>query len=239
MVSVVSPAWFSADEMVSCGLVDPRVLAVAKEHVIAVMPLIVNPGFNQEALSRLLHNADARQRAIVQWSISAFSIAWRDTVRLREPPHERPRCVHAVLPRDGASAPCKGFKLSVAVVHRPDEQAGPTGYHKWLFKNCGRVRPCCIGKRWGFVSVMTYSQHTRRTTPGQTQGSVDERRCAILSQVHAAEKLSLVYLWSRSIGIPPSTRRASRSTPTHGSVVGLCRCRRAAGSFQRQGAVER
>ena len=65
MISVVSPAWFSADEDgVVWGSVDPRVLAVAKEHAIAVMPLIVNPGFNQEALSRLLHNADARQRAI-------------------------------------------------------------------------------------------------------------------------------------------------------------------------------
>jgi spore germination protein YaaH len=59
----------------------------------------------------------------------------------------------------------------MAVVHRPDELPGPTQYHKWLFGNWRAGYDLkAIGEIGDFVSVMTYSQHTRRTPPGPNAG---------------------------------------------------------------------
>ncbi len=53
------------------------------------------------------------------------------------------------------------------MVHRPNELAGPTQYHKWLFKNWRTGDDLqALGRIGDFTSIMSYSQHTRRTPPG-------------------------------------------------------------------------
>lgn len=60
-----------------------------------------------------------------------------------------------------------GYRIGMAVVHRPDALPGPTRYHGWLFTNWrGGYDLEAIARIADFISVMTYAQHTRRTPPG-------------------------------------------------------------------------
>ena len=172
-VSIVAPAWFSADEDgVVWGSVDQRVLALAKKNGIGVMPLVVNPGFDQSLLHRLLVNDSARRRAI-----NAFVELGRRHGLLGlqfdfENLNMNDKDAFTKFYRETADSLHKeGLKISVAVVHRPDELAGTTPYHKWLFKNWRAGYDLAeLAKAGDFITVMTYSQHTRRTTPGPNAG---------------------------------------------------------------------
>lgn len=168
-VSVIAPAGYSVDaDGIVWGEVDPRVLALARENGVPVMPLVVNPGFDQEMLSQLLANPEARARAVhwmleecrrhgywgIQFDFENVSIEDRD--RLTEFYREMAAALHP-----------EGFKLSIAVVHRPTDFPGPTRYHKWLFRNWRAGYDLqALGEIGDFISVMSYAQHTRRTPPG-------------------------------------------------------------------------
>jgi hypothetical protein len=63
-ISLLAPGRYSVDEDgIIWGSVDARVLRLAREHDVPVMPLVVNPGFNQETLHRFLTNEAAREPA--------------------------------------------------------------------------------------------------------------------------------------------------------------------------------
>ncbi|MGI9543617.1 MAG: hypothetical protein ACR2MX_10190, partial [Cyclobacteriaceae bacterium] len=50
-ISIVCPQTFLVSkEGVITGMVDPRILKIAKDNQVRVMPLIVNKGFNQQLL---------------------------------------------------------------------------------------------------------------------------------------------------------------------------------------------
>jgi spore germination protein YaaH len=64
-----------------------------------------------------------------------------------------------------------GFQLSIAVVHRPEKYPGPTKYFKWLYKNWRAGYDLkALAEIGDFISIMTYSQRTRRTPPGPNAG---------------------------------------------------------------------
>lgn len=194
-ISVIAPGGYSVDEDgIVWGEVDPRVLRLAREKNVPVMPLIVNPGFDQEMLHRLLVNDEARARAVawmleecrrhgywgIQFDFENVSIDDRDNLTrfYRE--------MADALHRDG-------YRISIAVVHRPDEVPGPTRYHKWLFRNWRAGYDLkALGEIGDFISVMSYSQHTRRTPPGP-QASVPWQEDVIeyFLQFIPREKLSL------------------------------------------------
>src|SRR5690606_37864171 len=125
-------------------------------------------GFDQEMLSRLLANAEARQRAIawlleecrrhdlygIQFDFENISIDDRDA--------------YTRFYQEAADAlRGEGYRISMAVVHRPDELPGPSRYHAWLYRNWRAGYDLeAIGRIGDFVTIMTYSQHTRRTPPG-------------------------------------------------------------------------
>ena len=172
-IDVVAPGAYSVDaDGFVWGQLDPRVLQLAREHHVRVMPLIVNPGFDQEMLHRLLASDGARARAIatladecrrngywgIQFDFENLGFADRDAF--------------SRFFRESADALHRaGCKLSVAVVHRTSQEPGPTAYHKWLFKNWRAGYDLAALARDGdFISVMTYSQHTRRTPPGPQAG---------------------------------------------------------------------
>ena len=194
-ITIVSPSSYSVDEDgILWGFVDQRVINLAKEHNVGVMPLIVNPGFNQKTLHDLLTDSIARKRAIssmvgicqqshfigIQFDFENLSITDRDA--------------YTRFYREAAEALHQGgYLISVAVVHRPEELPGPTRYFKWLFKNWrGGYDIKALADIGDFISVMTYSQHTRRTTPGPNAGIPWVRQVIeyFLSEV-PAEKLSL------------------------------------------------
>ncbi len=194
-ISVIAPAGYSVDEDgVVWGEVDPRVVRLGKERGVPVMPLIVNPGFDQGMLSKLLSDASARARAVaslvelcrrhghdgIQFDFENIAMTDRDA--------------YTQFYREAADAlHGAGFRISMAVVHRPDVLPGPTRYHKWLFKNWRAGYDLeALGQIGDFISVMTYSQHTRRTPPGPQAGVpwVDEV-IAYFLEFMPPEKLSL------------------------------------------------
>jgi spore germination protein YaaH len=231
-ISVVAPGGYSVDEDgIVWGEVDARVLRLAREHGVPVMPLVVNPGFNQETLHRFLNNPTARARAIATlveesrrhgyWGIQVdfenLSINDRDayTLFFRE---------LATALRSG------GFRISAAVVHRPDELAGPTGYHRWLFRNWRAGYDLrALGEIADFISIMSYNQHTRRTPPGPQHGMPWMREVIQYFSSHIpGEKLSLGIItggmrWytSQEDRITPEMARSYSNTLSYGQALGL------------------
>lgn len=168
-IDILAPGAFSVDaDGIVWGDIDPRVLALAAQNDVPVMPLIVNPGFDQEMLSSLLSSPTARERAIrtmleecrrlnlagIQFDFENLSINDRDAFS-------------SFFKETAAALHGEGRKISIAVVHRPQESPGPTKYFKWLHSNWRAGYDLeAIAPSADFVSVMTYSQHTRRTPPG-------------------------------------------------------------------------
>lgn len=172
-ISIVAPQSFSMDSIgIIWGRVDPRVIATAKAKGVKVMPLIVNPGFDQAIFHNVLTSPGARTRAIrnitalcrdngfdgIQFDFENISVKDRDafTSFSREVADSlrRHRCA-----------------LSAAVVPRSSEYPGPTAYHKWIFDNWrGAYDYKALSEVMDFLSLMTYSQHTRRTPPGPVAG---------------------------------------------------------------------
>lgn len=194
-IDVVAPVAYSVDEDgVVWGEVDARMMELARAHDVPVMPLIHNPGFVQEMLHDLLVNDEARARTIaslvelcrrndfygIQFDFENLAMADRDAFTRFY--RETAEALHDA-----------GYRISVAVVHRPDLLPGPTRYHKWIFKNWrAGYDLAALAEAGDFVSVMSYSQHTRRTPPGPQAGLPWVRDVAEhFLQYMPPEKLSL------------------------------------------------
>ncbi len=194
-ISIVALVAYSVDaDGVVWGSVDPRVLKLAKDHQVGVMPLIHNPGFDQEMLSALLSNDEATGRVInslvgeckrygylgIQFDFENLSINDRDDFS-------------RFFAATAKALHKEKFLLTIAVVHRPQEFPGPTKYFKWLHANWRAGYDLkALALAGDFISVMTYSQHTRRTPPGPNAGIpwIKQNIDYFLEQVPAG-KLSL------------------------------------------------
>jgi spore germination protein len=231
-VSVIAPSAYSVDEDgIVWGTVDARVLRLARQHDVPVLPLLVNPGFNQEMLHRFLASDAARARAVaslvelcrrngylgIQVDFENLSIDDRDafTRFYRE--------LATALHRDG-------YKLSAAVVHRPDDLPGATQYQKWLFRNWRAGYDLrAIGEIGDFVSLMSYNQHTRRTPPGPQHGMPWLREVVEYALRHVpASKLSMGIItnsmhWytSQEDRITPEMARSYSAVVNHPRAMGL------------------
>jgi spore germination protein YaaH len=172
-IDILAPSSYNIDEDgVVYGQVDPMVLQLAREHGVRVMPLLVNRGFNQADLTTFLESEEARARVIetlvelcrrhgydgIQIDIENLSIHDRDLFT------DFYRAAAAALHAGG-------YEISAAVVHKPDELPGATAYQEWLFDSWrGGYDLSAMAEVSDFLSVMTYSQHTRRTPPGPQAG---------------------------------------------------------------------
>lgn len=194
-IDVVAPSAYNVlEDGVVWGYVDPRVIDLARENGVAVWPLLVNRGFNQERLHAFLTSDAARERAIrtivelcrrhgyagIQIDFENLSINDRDAFT-------------SFYRQAGAALRAAGFGISVAVVHRPDELPGATQYQKWLFDSWrGGYDLAALGEAGDFISIMSYNQHTRRTPPGPQHGLPwMEQIIAHFREYVPAEKLSL------------------------------------------------
>src|SRR5215831_18096127 len=64
-ISIVSPQVFSFDNQGAIhGRLDKRLVDTAHARGVKLVPLVVNPGFNQPMIHRILNVAPVRQRAI-------------------------------------------------------------------------------------------------------------------------------------------------------------------------------
>lgn len=206
-IDVVAPSAYRLDAKgLVWGEVDPRVLRLASEHDVDVVPLVVNIGersFDQELLHAFLTDAAARARAIetlvaeaVRHGYAGIQIDF-ENVAIEDRNH-----LTAFYRELAGALHRAGKTISIAVVHRLETAPGPTAYHKWMLDSWrGGYDVRALAEIGDFVSVMTYSQHTRRTPPGP-QASAAWVRAVIEWFLEAGvprEKLSL--------GIPTGSQR--------------------------------
>ncbi|MEJ7811683.1 MAG: glycosyl hydrolase family 18 protein [Gemmatimonadaceae bacterium] len=172
-ITIVAPTGYTVDSLgVVWGQIDRRVLELAKRHNVRVMPLVTNEAFHQPSLKRLLGDTVARARATatlaevcrrngywgIQFDIENVSVQDRDPLT----------AWYAATARALREAGCR---ISIAVVHRPGEEPGPLAYHRFLYDSWrGGYDLAALAKAGDFVTVMSYSQHTRRTPPGPSAG---------------------------------------------------------------------
>lgn len=172
-ISVVAPQVYTVDSLgIVWGSLDRRVLALARSRGIKVMPLIVNEGFHGPSLRRLLADTAARGRATrslvdlcrthgywgIQFDIENINV--QDKALFTTWYRDAARALHAV-----------NCRISIAVVHRPEEFAGPLGYHRFLYESWREAYDlAALAKAGDFISLMSYAQHTRRTPPGPQAG---------------------------------------------------------------------
>jgi spore germination protein YaaH len=172
-ITVLGPQAYTVDSLgIVFGAIDRRVMELAKRRSVKVMPLVVNEGFHGPSLRRLLGDTAARARATralvalcrdngfwgIQFDIENISLEDKD--RFTAWVTATANALHEA-----------GAKISIAVVHRPEEFAGPLGYHRFLYESWREGYDlAALGKASDFISLMTYSQHTRRTPPGPSAG---------------------------------------------------------------------
>lgn len=231
-ISIIAPSAYQADaDGVVWGDVDPRVIRLGREHDVPIMPLILNPGFDQAMLHELLLDAEARRRAIQ----SMVELCRRhDFLGIQfdfENIHLTDRDAYTRFFREAAEAlHGAGFQITAAVVHRPDELPGPTRYHKWLFKNWrAGYDLAAMAEAADFLSVMTYAQHTRRMPPGPQAGIPWVKKVIeYFLQYMPPEKLSLGiplssqhWYTSQEDRIKPEMARSYSEQVSHARAVAL------------------
>jgi spore germination protein YaaH len=172
-IDLLVPAWYSVD---SSGLVsggpNPLVLQTAREHHIAVMPIIVNDRFLQEDFHKLLANPNAyseiarellrasKDNGYIGFQFDFENVNWTDGQALSN-------LVQVVA----AALHHEDLKVSIATVPNMPGTAGETGFSAWLFENWrGAYDLASLGQSVDFICLMTYDQHTRWTPPGPVAG---------------------------------------------------------------------
>jgi len=172
-IDLLVPAWYSVD---SSGLVsggpNPLVLQTAREHHVAVMPIVADAGFVQDDFHKLLLNPAAQSQMISQlirackdngyigFQFDFENVNWADS----EP-------LSGLVRTAAASFHQQNLKLSIAIVPNAPGTAGETGFSAWLFENWqGAYDLKVLGQSADFICLMTYDQHTRWTAPGPVAG---------------------------------------------------------------------
>jgi spore germination protein YaaH len=195
-ISIVSPQVFALDSNgVITGSIDPRIIAAAHEHHVKLVPLVMNPGFDQPSIHRVLTNPDARAAALhslaelcrnqhldgIQFDIENVHVRDKDALT-------------AFVRTSVDSVHHAGCTLSAAVVPRTSEDPGPTSYHKWIYDNWRAAYDYkALADTLDFISYMTYAQHTGGSPAGPVAGFpwMEESLRYVLSLGVAPSKISL------------------------------------------------
>jgi spore germination protein YaaH len=173
-MTLVAPQSFSVDEE---GFVDgeipPAILETARRAEVAVMPLVVNPGFDRDAASALLRSLRAQQRAVAYLAQLAKRydfVGWQLDLEYIDPADKS--YYTRFVQRAAARLHRDGRLLSIAVVPRfsdvyPDVDPSRE-FHSgewgapYDFRALGRVAD--------FMTLMTYDHHSSATPPGPVAG---------------------------------------------------------------------
>ncbi len=195
-ISIVSPQVFRFDATGRItGHIDPRVIAEARRQHVKLVPLVVNPGFDQPLVHAVLTNSASRRRAIaslgalcrdehldgIQFDLEGVNVA--DKVALTSFVRESADTVHAA-----------GCTLSAAVVPRTSESPGSSSYSRWMFENWRGVYDYkSLAESLDFISYMTYAEHTGNSPAGPVAGFpwVEESLKYLLSLGVPPNKISL------------------------------------------------
>lgn len=192
-ISIVAPQTFTMDAQgFIAGEVPAEVLRIAREHRVAVTPLVTNRGFNQPLMHTVLDSAEARARAIRYLAYYALRDGYQGFQFDYENIHYTYRDKFTVFFREAAREFHKhGLQISAAVVGRLDDARdsnSPGGYDNWS----GVYDYSAMGRVADFISVMAYAEHGATADPGPVAGLPWVKRIAEYSaSVLPARKISL------------------------------------------------
>jgi spore germination protein YaaH len=195
-ISIISPQVFTLDSLgVIRGSVDRRIVDHARAKGVKLVPLVLNPGFDQRSIHRVLTTPAARQRAIR--SLAAMCREHRlDGIQLDiENVNIGDKGAFTSFVRESVDSVHRaGCTLSAAVVPRSSEDPGPTTYHRWIFENWrGAYDYKALADTLDFISYMTYAQHTGNSPAGPVGGFpwMEDALRYVLSLGVAPHKISL------------------------------------------------
>ncbi|HEU5337610.1 MAG TPA: glycosyl hydrolase family 18 protein [Terriglobales bacterium] len=178
-IDILVPTWYSVD---GSGLVwggpDEHVLQVAKQHHVAVMPIIVNTGtgteqgFNQQSFHQLASDPAARAHfigAMVEecrkhgytgFQFDFENVLWTDRDALTQVVTEAAAALHKA-----------GFQLSIATVPNAPGYPGQGRFARWIYANWrGAYDLKALAQQVDLICLMTYDEHTSYTPPGPVAG---------------------------------------------------------------------
>jgi spore germination protein YaaH len=172
-ISIVSPQVFVMDSNgIITGSVDPRVVATAREKGVKLIPLVMNPGFDQPSIHRVLNDPVARATALRSLAelcrVNRFDGIQFDFENF----HVSDRGAFTAFTRMAVDSVHRaGCSLSAAVVPRMTDDPGPGSYDRWIHDNWrAGFDYKALADTLDFISYMTYAQHTGGSPPGPVAG---------------------------------------------------------------------
>jgi spore germination protein YaaH len=176
------------------GSVDIRVRELAKANDVGVIPLVVNPGFDPDIIHAVLKDHESQRRAIetmlhickegafigIQFDFEHIHVDYRD--KFTQFFRQAAKTLHR-----------NGFLISAAVFPRTGDTPAPSSYHQWYFDNStGAFDYKALSEAADFLTIMTYDQHSEKTTPGPVSGLpwIEQVLSYLLQQI-PANKISL------------------------------------------------
>ncbi|HEX4021658.1 MAG TPA: glycosyl hydrolase family 18 protein [Acidobacteriaceae bacterium] len=172
-IDILVPTWYATDVH---GLVwggpNPQVMRVAREHHVAVMPILSGSDMGTEEYHQIFNDAAARkamedalvlackQNGYLGIQFDFEDISWQDSAALSKTVAETAAALHSA-----------GFQLSIATVPNAPGHALDTAYNGWMFRDWrGAYDLKTLAQSADLICLMTYDQHTRFTPPGPVAG---------------------------------------------------------------------
>jgi spore germination protein YaaH len=195
-ITIVSPQVFVMDSTgVIRGSVDPRVVTTAKAKGVQLVPLVMNPGFDQPSIHRVLNNPAARAQALRSLATLCRDNKFDGIQFDFENFHVNDRDAFTAFTREAVDSVHRaGCSLSAAVVPRTGEDPGTNSYDRWIHDNWRAAFDYkALADTLDFISYMTYAQHTGGSPPGPVAGYPWMLKCLeyVLSLGVPPHKISL------------------------------------------------
>jgi spore germination protein YaaH len=226
-IDILVPTWYRVDSAGNVtGAPNPQVMDAAKRFHVPVMPIIVNPGFNQDDFHKLVTTPAARQNMMAYLVDECARQGYSGVQFDFENIIETDRDALSVMVREAADALHHAqFQLSIATVPNAPGHAGEGAFSKWIFSNWRAAYDLkAIGASVDLLCLMTYDEHTRYTPPGPVAGYIwTKENLEYALQFVPKDKISLgipVYGYRWFAGDPGAEGKPSiRSMTVGGSEV--------------------
>lgn len=218
-IDLLVPTWYGVDRhgLVN-GLPNPWVLGLAKQNRLPIMPILslterkaFHDLVSDEAAKKIMIATmidQARLYGYVGYQFDFENIDWRDRDGLSLIVKQTAEALHA-----------KGLKLSIAVVPNAPGYAGRGPFAKWMWEYWRAAFDLkALAQSTDFLSLMTYDQHTRWTTPGPVAGMpwvMDQLNYALTQVPKSKISLGIAlygYHWYAGNPVKPDGTEASNIT---------------------------
>ena len=173
-MTLIAPQSFSVDaEGFVHGEVPPRVLEIARQAKLTLMPVLINLGFDRGAASALLRSVHAQQRAVTYMAYVAKRdnfVGWQLDLEYIDPADKS--YYTQFVQRAAARLRRDGRLLSIAVVPRFSDLYPDTDpSHEFHGGEWGAPYDFrALGRTVDFMTLMTYDHHSSNTPPGPVAG---------------------------------------------------------------------